>query len=1047
MKKKSTHHLSWTLRALLVTLLSAFSLVGYATIVTYNGINYYYQRATGNPIAVSVSQPNDGETYVGDENGVLEIPETFSANGKNFKVTSVRANGFLNCTELKEIRLPSTCVTLNNLAFAGCSSLEVSPWTEYITNVPGYGIFNGCTKLTELTIPANYTTEISSGQLAGSSIKTIILAPGTSSLKLLAGAFIVNDNSLEPAQIERVEIYRPVAIGATYNTAPFHNYSHLKEVVIGGELTELLSDYFVGCANLQSVVFAEGNKVSDIGTAAFSTCRSLQSITLPAGVTVINPNLFYNCSGLTEVNFQNDITSIGQYAFAGTTALHNFVIPETVTSIGQYAFANGGLEGEITVPGNVRSVGSNAFAGNNNITAINIPASVNSIGDAAFAPIMLLSAINVDAGNTAFKMVDGALVNAAETRVLATAHEAEGLPQTLALPNVTSIDTYGMSYAHYTAIDMPALVTLNPYAFYRSKLAEFTYKKEMELSPNVFKESALEVMNIENGVREVPQNLCMNCEALAIVNFSSTVTNVMQNAFEGCTSLEEMFITTNINYIEKGGIPATIKKLYVYNANPPVLSADVFNASQSEVECHVAPSSAEKFQDASQWRYLNIIADESISSEGSTLGCPSGLYFATTDGRLMYKDTEGQVIDTEFKTGDHALNLSSYKNRIYVATAGKQFRYQNPTAGMGDGEVFYVNKTNDLFYRVTVLNNVGYEAFEDPFCMFIEEEANKIYISDRNVGIHEMSADTVGLYGSQPFFAKNNWLPYYNNGYGFAYGALSSTIYKRATDVISTDGTTRDNVYWVSKKFNGYGIFRFSKDMLYTDESGQTHPDKMLPVYMGNLQMTSFYVDEKNEQLYFWLQADKGAMEPVTPGLYRIPLATLNQKQDGAKLEDALLIDDSPVKLEGAGDEITGVPQIIGDGNYIYWAYVSPESDDASKAVPNSVAYDASNPLHHTGIKRAVAVVEDPTVAPEIAFEVEGIAAYGLALANFVPDVPEPPVPTGDLNGDGNVNTGDVSALYTALLNGSTDAKYDLNGDGNVNTGDVSTLYSIILGN
>ena len=53
----------------------------------------------------------------------------------------------------------------------------------------------------------------------------------------------------------------------------------------------------------------------------------------------------------------------------------------------------------------------------------------------------------------------------------------------------------------------------------------------------------------------------------------------------------------------------------------------------------------------------------------------------------------------------------------------------------------------------------------------------------------------------------------------------------------------------------------------------------------------------------------------------------------------------------------------------------------------------------------------------------------------------------GDLNGDGNVNTGDVSALYTALLAGSIESKYDLNLDGNVNTGDVSTLYSIILGN
>lgn len=53
----------------------------------------------------------------------------------------------------------------------------------------------------------------------------------------------------------------------------------------------------------------------------------------------------------------------------------------------------------------------------------------------------------------------------------------------------------------------------------------------------------------------------------------------------------------------------------------------------------------------------------------------------------------------------------------------------------------------------------------------------------------------------------------------------------------------------------------------------------------------------------------------------------------------------------------------------------------------------------------------------------------------------------GDLNEDGSVNTGDVSELYMALLNGWTDAKYDLNGDGNVNSGDVSELYKIILGN
>ena len=53
----------------------------------------------------------------------------------------------------------------------------------------------------------------------------------------------------------------------------------------------------------------------------------------------------------------------------------------------------------------------------------------------------------------------------------------------------------------------------------------------------------------------------------------------------------------------------------------------------------------------------------------------------------------------------------------------------------------------------------------------------------------------------------------------------------------------------------------------------------------------------------------------------------------------------------------------------------------------------------------------------------------------------------GDLNGDGQVNAGDVSDFYTALLAGSTDSQYDLNGDGSVNTGDVSILYKIILDN
>ena len=55
--------------------------------------------------------------------------------------------------------------------------------------------------------------------------------------------------------------------------------------------------------------------------------------------------------------------------------------------------------------------------------------------------------------------------------------------------------------------------------------------------------------------------------------------------------------------------------------------------------------------------------------------------------------------------------------------------------------------------------------------------------------------------------------------------------------------------------------------------------------------------------------------------------------------------------------------------------------------------------------------------------------------------------PIDDVNSDEAVNTGDMSAVYGAILGGDPQGFTDLNCDGNINTGDVSALYLIILGN
>ena len=55
----------------------------------------------------------------------------------------------------------------------------------------------------------------------------------------------------------------------------------------------------------------------------------------------------------------------------------------------------------------------------------------------------------------------------------------------------------------------------------------------------------------------------------------------------------------------------------------------------------------------------------------------------------------------------------------------------------------------------------------------------------------------------------------------------------------------------------------------------------------------------------------------------------------------------------------------------------------------------------------------------------------------------------GDVNRDGDVNTGDVTAVYSYIINGAGSGfdkeAADVNLDGDVNTGDVTAIYSIII--
>jgi len=1001
--------------------------------ITHDGINYTTsgQNATVAKYTIvkaTATTPADTLFYSGD----IVIPQTFEEGGVTYTVVATGANSFLDCKNLTSVVLPETCVTIGRNSFKGCISLTKSPIPPTATSV-GNGVFNGCSSLEEVTVSAGWG-KIVSENFSGCPLKKITFVGDGPVVMNLEAFGKTSDAQLAVRTLE--ELYFECNVDASAyanNLQPFHNLSGLKKVTFTGVASSLSSTMFQGCTALNEVVFAEGNQINAIGSSAFASCTSLPSIALPDAVTAVEQSTFNGCTSLADVTLGNAVTSIGITAFYNT-ALTSIVLPATLTTIGQSAFQRTQLAGDLALPASVTAIGSQAFA-NTRLTSISIPASVTSIGSGAFAPIPTLAAITAD-GNESFKVENGILMTSTGKRILATASLAEGLPETLELPDAETIDNYGLYNAPFKSIDLPAIKTIGNYGLAGAGIEAFTLGANVTVGQNVFNGAALREITILGDRHEVPMGLCANCPELATVNLPISTTNIMRDAFANCPKLENMELPANVNYMESGAVPAAIKHLRVLNPNPSALAAGVFTASQGDVECKVALTSVDNFKAAAQWQYLNIVGDASIEAGSSALGCPTGLYFATTDGKLMYKDENGGVIDTKFNAGEHAFTLQSYKNRIYVAVAGHNFTYQDPNQPLGDGELFYVNNTNGIFYRVGVLNNVGYAPSEDPFSMYIDESTNKIYISDRNVGIHEMDADTTGLYGSQPFLLQNQWLPFYNDY--ISWGSI-------------TGGFTIDSrgIFWMTKKFNGVGLLRFTRADIYADGNITGKPVRYKKLFADDIIKT-IYLDEAHGYLYMNLMKDHANAN--VPGIYRIALSKL-QNEDGSDKEgndlltfaDCELIDDSPIAREvninsEASGEVPNVAQITSDGEYIYWGYIAP-ADDAD-AISNSIALDPENPLHKSGIKCVKADAETPVVQ----FAVEGVKAYGIAGTTYVPDEPEPGL-RGDVNGDGQVGIDDVNAIINMMLGKAQQtAAADLNGDGTVGIDDANAVINIMLG-
>ena len=129
----------------------------------------------------------------------------------------------------------------------------------------------------------------------------------------------------------------------------FYGCTALTSVTISNSVTSIGDYAFVSCSSLASVTIP--NSVTSIGNYAFENCSSLTDITIPNSVTKIVSRTFSGCLKLTSITIPNSVTSIGNYAFYHCSSLTSVTIPNSVTSIGQYAFSGCSSLTEVTLRG------------------------------------------------------------------------------------------------------------------------------------------------------------------------------------------------------------------------------------------------------------------------------------------------------------------------------------------------------------------------------------------------------------------------------------------------------------------------------------------------------------------------------------------------------------------------------------------------------------------------------------------------------------------------------------------------------------------------
>ena len=579
------------------------SIVGKCSFDDFGMIRYY---SSGNSRYVNggVSAVNNSPTYTytTDEDGNATITG-FSGNVSSISipatidghpVTAIGSNAFSGKTSLYSVTLPSGVVSIGGSAFKGCTGLRDIRLPDTLVTIGG-SAFRKCTRLLTAHIPDSVTTIDPAAFGECTSLSVVSLSSNLTTLG--ASAFHNCDNLTS------------ITLPKTIENIPSTQMYDYPSITYGAVFAE--------CDNLKNVYFEDGTiTIHQI----MNRCNSIESITVPATVTVIGYKAFQNCTSLKTVDIADSVVAIQSAAFGGCTKLTDVVLPPNLTTLGSSAFHNCDGLTEITLPKTITNIPSTQVYDYPNMTYGAVFAECDNLKNVYFED----GTITIHQIMNRCNSIESITVPATVTEIGYKAFQNCTSLKTVDIPDsVVAIQSaaFGGCTKLTDVVLPPNLTTLGSSAFHNCDgLTEITLPKTITNIPStqvydypsmtygkVFAEcDNLQSVEFEDGTRTIYRilNSCPSVEKIIIPN---SVTKIDNSAFGACTNLKEMEIPSAITSIGNDAFNGcTALKEIVIPKTVTSIGTSMFSNCTS-LECAVIHDSITVVPDSTFANCVNLV--------------------------------------------------------------------------------------------------------------------------------------------------------------------------------------------------------------------------------------------------------------------------------------------------------------------------------------------------------------------------------------------------------------------------------------------------------